>query len=78
MYIVMKMTYEYLPKEDIYILTGELPEGVDGLCKCVGCYNYAVVNATLDAEGRRKAAKHEINHIKNGDLFKDFDELSVL
>lgn len=72
------MTYEYLPEDDIYVIQAELPEGVKGFCKEVDTYRYAVVNEELEDEEKLKTAEHEIRHLKNGDLDKEFDELSVL
>ena len=71
------MKYEYLPEEDIYLIYAELPDEVKAFCKEVECYRYAVINDDLEDEEKIKAAEHEIRHIKNGDLFKEFDELQV-
>lgn len=72
------VTYEYDPEEDIYILQGDLPEGVDGFCKEIDCYEYAVVDFYMAEEMKRKILEHEYRHLKNHDLQRDFDELSVL
>ena len=69
------MIYEYLVKEDIYLIQTELPDGVNGFCKDVCPYSFAVVEQRLDDEAKRKAAEHENRHLQNGDLYKDFDEL---
>lgn len=69
------MIYEYLVREDIYLIQAELPDGVDGFCKDVCPYRYAVIDQRLDDEAKMEAAKHEIRHLENGDLYKDFDEL---
>lgn len=72
------MVYEYLAKEDIYLIQAELPEEVHGFCKECGCYRFAVIGASLEDEEKLEAAMHEIEHLKNGDLDKNYDELSVL
>lgn len=69
------MVYEYLPKEDIYLIQELLPTGTEGFCKEVGAYRFAFVDIGLNDEKKREAAKHEIKHLVNGDLDKDFDEL---
>ena len=71
------MTYEYLAEDDIYLIQAELPDGVKGFCKEVESYRYAVINEELEDEEKRKVAEHEIRHLKNGDLFKDFDEIEI-
>lgn len=72
------VAYEYIPEEDIYIIQEELPEGAEGFCKEVGCYRYAVINCALDEDTKRKVIEHEFRHLKNNDLERDFDELSIL
>lgn len=71
------MTYEYLPEEDIYLIQAELPDSVRGFCKEVECYKFAVVNEEMEDARKRKTAEHEINHLKNNDLYREFDELEV-
>ena len=71
------MTYEYLPEEDIYVIQAELPESVKGFCKEVEAYKYAIINENLEDDEKLKTAEHEIQHLINGDLYKDFDELKV-
>ena len=72
------MTYEYLEKEDIYLIYAELPEGVEGFCKEVNSYRYAVINENLDEDEKRKAIEHELNHLRNNDLYREFEELEVV
>ena len=69
------MIYEYLEKEDIYLITELLPTGTEGFCKEVDSYRFAFVDINLGDEKKREAAEHEIRHLENGDLYKDFEEL---
>ena len=71
------MIWEYLVKEDVYLIQQTLPDGVNGFCHDVAPYSYAFVNETLEDEKKRETAEHEIRHIENGDLYKDFDELET-
>lgn len=72
------MTYEYLPKEDIYILQCELPHNCYGFCKEVNGGKFAVINDEMEDEQKRITALHEIRHLEENDLYKDFDDLQVL
>lgn len=72
------MTYEYLPKEDIYILHGKLPHNCHGFCKEVNGGRFAVINEEMEEEQKLETALHEIRHLEENDLYKDFDELQVL
>ena len=72
------MTYEYLEKEDIYLIFAALPEGVEGFCKEVNSYRYVVISESLDEDEKKKAIEHELNHLRNNDLYREFEELEVI
>lgn len=72
------MTFEYLPKEDIYVIQGELPEGVEGFCKEIDSYKFACVSESLEDNEKIAAALHEIAHLENNDLYKEFEELKLI
>lgn len=65
------MNYEYLEKEDVFLITGELPPHIDGFCKEVGPYRFAIVSDHLDGIHKRATALHEIHHITRGDIHSD-------
>lgn len=61
---------EYLPKDDVWVTQTKLPPRVRAFCKRKGFDECAVVNEELDDFVKREAVKHEIRHIKCGDIDK--------
>ena len=72
------MIFEYLPEEDIYIIYGKLPEGVEGFCKEIDSYRFACIDESLEGEEKYRAIIHELCHLRNNDLYREFDDLEVI
>lgn len=62
---------EYLEKDDVWVTQTKLPARVKAFCKIKGFDDCAVVNEELDDQAKKDAVKHEVLHLKNGDLLSE-------
>ena len=58
-------------KTDIRTIVYPLPSGIKSYVALVNGFYTIVLNDNLSPSGRYQAYKHEIEHIDNGDFFKD-------
>lgn len=63
------MEYDY--KNDCWVSLAVLPSRVKALCTAVGYDTLVLVNECLTDSERESAYKHELKHIKRGDLYSD-------
>lgn len=62
---------EYNPKYDFWLIETRLPLSVHGfVCRKNG-QTYMFINADLSEETKRETVRHEMDHIENGDLYRD-------
>lgn len=69
---------EYINKEGITVISTDLPTAVKGFCyHDDDDRSFIVVNARHSREQQRKTVKHELEHIKRGDMYnpeyKEYD-----
>lgn len=62
---------EYLPKDDVWVTQTKLPPRVRAFCKRKGYDDCAVVNEELGDRVKREAVRHEICHLKRGDIDRE-------
>lgn len=61
---------EFIRKEGIRVILKDFPTAVKGFCyhdhdgRC-----YIAINSRLSKEQQKKTIKHELDHIRNGELF---------
>ena len=70
---------EYLPRWDVYVRYDPLPAAVDGFATVAegaeGIDQVAVVNDRLEGDDLVDATAHEVDHLVNGDRFRDEEPL---
>ena len=62
---------QFLPKEDVYVTVCALPVHVKGLIKAVPDGELILINEYLSDKAKRKALRHELRHLRRGDLYRD-------
>lgn len=68
---------EYIADKDIWYAEEKMPLSVHGfVCRKCGQV-FMVINADLSEEAKRDAIRHELDHIDNGDLFKEEDATEI-
>ena len=68
---------EYIADKDIWYAEEKMPLSVHGFVCRKGGQVFMVINADLSEEAKRDAIRHELDHIDNGDLFKEEDATRI-
>lgn len=54
-----------------YIELRQMPGAVKGCCATIGDDDYVFINECLSDQARMEAYRHEVRHLKRGDLYSD-------